>query len=127
MILHCLPIPSPSTDRGNMTDIIRLPDNFIGKEDREKLESFAGHTIARGRATRWHWGKAADGDDIFEIYPSGADHQLTVRISRNRERDTFSARDTAGHPIVSGALDHVFAELEAYFVRLHGEGPDTPA
>jgi hypothetical protein len=110
-----------------MTQIIRLPHNFIGKEDRERLESFAGHTIARGRATRWHWGKDADGDDVFEIYPSRADPMLSVSISRNRELDAFCARDAAGCSIASGALDHVFAELEAYFVRVHGEGPDTSA
>jgi len=110
-----------------MTDIIRLPDNFIGREDREKLESFAGHTIARGRAARWHWGKDADGDDIFEIYPSSADNTLAVSISRNRELDAYCVRDAAGQLISSGTLDHVFAELEAYFIRMHGEGPDTYA
>jgi hypothetical protein len=52
-----------------MTEIITLPDNFIGKEDREKLESFAAHTIAHGRATRLQWDKDTDGGDIFEIYP----------------------------------------------------------
>ena len=109
-----------------MTDIIRLPDNFIGKEDREKLESFAAHTIAHGRATRWQWDKDSDGGDIFEIYPVGADNRQTVRINRNRERDRFCARD-ADYSIASGALEHVFAELELYFVRLKGEGPDTYA
>jgi hypothetical protein len=109
-----------------MTEIITLPDNFIGKEDREKLESFAAHTIAHGRATHWQWDKDADGGDSFEIYPVGADNRLTVRISRNRELDRFCARDTA-QSIASGALEHVFAELELYLVRLHGEGPDTYA
>jgi hypothetical protein len=110
-----------------MSEIIRLPDNFIGKEDREKLESFGGHTIARGRATRWHWGRDADGDDIFEIYPGSADNTLAISICRNRELDAFCARDATGLSIASGTLDHVFAELEAYFVRVHGEGPDTYA
>jgi hypothetical protein len=110
-----------------MTEIIRLPDNFIGKEDREKLESFAGHTISRGRATRWHWGKDAGMDDIFEIYPGSADKTLAVSISRNRELDAFCARDAAGQLITSGTLEHVFAELDAYFARVHGEGPDTYA
>jgi len=110
-----------------MTEIIRLPDNFIGKEDREKLESFAGHTIARGRATRWHWAKNAAGNDVFEIYTGGADEILNVSISRDRQRDEYLASDAAGHPIVTGVLEHVFAELEGYFIRLHGEQPDTPA
>lgn len=110
-----------------MTEIIRLPDNFIGKEDREKLESFAGHTVARGRAIRWHWDHDADGNDIFEIHPVGKNRPPVVQISRNRELDAFAARDAAGHPIVKGTLDHVFSELEAYFIRIHGEEPDTPA
>ncbi|HYQ70395.1 MAG TPA: hypothetical protein VET88_00555 [Gammaproteobacteria bacterium] len=110
-----------------MTEIIRLPDNIIGKEDRERLESFAGHTIARGRATRWHWGKNAAGDDVFEIYTGGAHEVLAVDISRDRRRDEYQARDVAGHPVARGMLEHVFAELEAYFIRLHGEQPDTPA
>jgi hypothetical protein len=113
--------------RDNMTEIIRLPDNLIGREDREKLESFAGHTVARGRAVRWHWGKDSAGNDIFEIQPGGVEHRPVVRISRSRTQDAYSARDAAGLPIVRGALDHVFAALEAYFVRLHGEGPDSYA
>jgi len=110
-----------------MTRIIKLPDNFIGKEDREKLESFAGHTIAHGRATRWHWGRNAAGDDNFEIHTGGADDRLAVKISRDREQDAFCAQDTAGVTIASGTLDHVFAELEVFFIRMHGERPDTPA
>jgi hypothetical protein len=110
-----------------MTEIIRLPDNFIGREDREKLESYAGHTIAHGRATRWHWGKNTAGDDVFEIYTGGADEMLAAHISRDREQDEYQARDAAGRLIAAGALEHVFAELEGYFVRLHGEGPDRPA
>jgi len=107
--------------------IIRLPGNFIGIEDREKLESFGGHTIAHGRATRWHWGKDVDGDDVFEIHTGGADDALAVCIDRDRKLDQFTARDAAGHTIASGALEHVFAELDRYFAHLHGEGPDTPA
>jgi hypothetical protein len=110
-----------------MTQIIRLPDNFIGREDREKLESFAGHTVARGRATRWHWDKDAAGNDIFEIQSGGSRARPAVRINRSRAQDAYSARDATGRSIVQGALDHVFAELESYFIRLHGEGPDRPA
>lgn len=110
-----------------MAKIIKLPGNFIGIEDRERLESFGGHTIAHGRATRWHWGKDVDGDDVFEIHTGGADDILAVRIKRDREQDRYIALDDAGHTIASGALEHVFAELDGYFARLHGEGPDTPA
>lgn len=109
-----------------MTEIITLPDNFIGKEDREKLESIAAHTIAHGRATHWQWSKDADGVDNFEIYPVGADNRRTVRICRNRELDRFCDRDAA-HSIASGALEHVFAALELYFMHLHGEEPDIYA
>lgn len=110
-----------------MAKIIKLPGNFIGPADREKLESFGGHTIAHGRATRWCWGKNAAGDDVFEIHTGGADDALAVRIDRDRKLDQYNARDAAGYTIVSGALEHVFAELEGYFARLHGERPDTPA
>ena len=110
-----------------MTEIIRLPDNFIGREDREKLESFAGHTIARGRATRWYWDKNDEGDDQFVIRSGAADMQLAVTISRDRKQDEFYARDTVGGLIAQGTIEHLFAELEAYFVRLHNEQPDTPA
>ena len=110
-----------------MTKIIRLPDNIISKEDREKLESFAGHTIARGRATRWNWDKNGEGDDQFVVSSRGSDMQFTVTISRDREQDVFYAHDTVGCLIALGALEHLFAELEVYFVRLHDEQPDTPA
>ena len=110
-----------------MSQIINLPANFIGKDDREKLESFGGHTIAHGRATRWHWDRNARGDDVFEIYHGGQRETLTARISRDRDLDAFRARDATGDLIVSSTLEHVFAELEAYFTRLHGEGPDIPA
>jgi hypothetical protein len=110
-----------------MTKIIKLPNNFIGKEDREKLESFARHTIARGRATRWYWGRNAEGDDQFAICSHGADLQLAVTISRDRKQDEYYARDTVGDMIAQGAIEHLFAELEVYFIRLLNEQPDTPA
>ena len=110
-----------------MADIIKLPGNFIGPVDREKLESFGGHTIAHGRATRWHWDKNAAGDDLFEIHTGGAEDALAVCISRDRKLDQYIARDAAGYTIVSGMLDHVFAELDGYLARMHGERPDTPA
>ena len=110
-----------------MSEVINLPANFIGKEDREKLEGFGGHTIAHGRATHWHWDKNAEGDDVFEIYRGGEHETLAARISRDRKLGAFRAHDATGGLISSGALEHVFAELEVYFTRLHGEGPDIPA
>ena len=108
-----------------MSEIINLAENIINRENREQLASFAGHTIAHGRATRWHWSKTANGDDLFEIFRGGADEVLAVRISRDRKMDAFNAYDVTGTLIVAGKLDHVMAELERYFIQLHGEIPDT--
>lgn len=104
-----------------MSKTYKFPDNVIGKEDRERLESFGGHTIAHGRATRWHWGKDENGGDVFEIYRGGADELLGARVCRDRDRDIFFAQDDLGQPIGSGELEHVMAELEQYFSCLHGE------
>ncbi|WP_455210024.1 hypothetical protein [Kaarinaea lacus] len=106
-----------------MAKIINIPDNFIGKEDREKLESFGGHEIAHGRATRWHWDKNTTGSDVFEIYRGGANEQLVVRISRDREHNTFCANNVSGKLISSGALDHIMAELDRFFAQMHKEDP----
>lgn len=104
-----------------MSRVVSLPPNIISKEDKERLESFGGHTIAHGRATRWHWEKDATGDDVFELFVGGENEMLVARISRDREHDAFLATDAQGQSIVSGVLDHVFAQLDDYFIRLHGE------
>lgn len=110
-----------------MNKIHDLPDNFIGKADHEKLESFAGHTVARGRAVRWHWDKTGDGDDVLEIFRHNDADTPDARITRDRQQDAFLAHDAGGTLIASGILEHMLAELEAYFARLHGEMPDAPA
>jgi hypothetical protein len=110
-----------------MADVTRLPDNFIGKEDREKLESFGGHTIARGRATRWHWGADAAGNDAFEIHEGGTQERLAASVGRDRRLDVFVAVDGEHRVIGKGDLEHVMAELERYFIKKHGELPDAPA
>lgn len=102
-----------------MDDIIKLPVNLIGKEDRKKLESFGGHTIAHGRATRWLWEKDADGNDVFKIFRGGKHERLTAVIRRNRQLDAFHAYGAAGQLLASGKLEHVFAELDAFFIGLH--------
>ena len=107
-----------------MARIIKLPDNFIGKEDRERLESFGGHEISRGRATRWHWNKDKKGNDIFEIYRGGADEKLVICISRNREHDEFYAKTAKSKLLASGTLDHIMNLLDEYFAKLHGETGD---
>lgn len=104
-----------------MSEIINLAENIISKKNREQLESFGGHTIAHGRATRWHWHKAANGDVIFEIFRGGTDEVLAVCINRDRKTDAFYANDALGNMVASGELDHVMAELEKYFIQLHGE------
>lgn len=110
-----------------MSKTIRLPDNFIGKDDREKLESFGGHTVSHGRATRWHWTQNAQGDDVFEIYYGGENETLGARISRDRRLDEFFAHDDESHLIASGTREHVLGELETYFMHLHGETFDPSA
>ena len=95
-----------------MAQVIHLPDNFIGKADREKLESFGAHVIVRGRATRWHWAKDVGGGDIFEIYRAAPREGLMARIRRDRPRDLFRAEDASGGLIVAGTLEHLMAVLE---------------
>ena len=106
-----------------MAKIINLPDNFIGKEDREKLESFGGHEIGHGRATRWHWDKNANGDDIFEIYRGGPNEELVAQISRDRKQDIFYVKNASGKQVSAGTLDHIMAELDRFFAQMHGETP----
>lgn len=106
-----------------MTDVVHLPDNFIGKDDQAKLESFGSHEIARGRATRWCWTRDDKGGDAFEIRKGGAREVLVVRITRDRKRDLFSAHGPDARLLAEGALDHLMAVLDAELARLHGEEP----
>ncbi len=101
-----------------MADIVNLTSTAL-QHDRERLESFGGHTIARGRATRWHWAQDSEGNSVFDIFRGGEHEVLAARIARNLK--SFHARDADGELIVSGSLDHVFAELDDYFARQHGE------
>lgn len=110
-----------------MSEIINISGNAFSKKDREHLSSFGGHTIAHGRATRWHWTKDESGAETFEIFRGGADEVLSVVISHNRDLHAFHAYDEAGNMVASGELDHVMAELEQYFIQLHGETPDSSA
>lgn len=105
-----------------MSDIVRLPDNFIGKDDRERLESFGGHTIARGRATRWHWTADERGDDVFEIYQGGAEEELAYRLRRDRKQDVFRVHDRRGREVLSGDLEHCMAGLDEMLAAEHHGG-----
>lgn len=112
------------TDK-NSDKVIALPDNLIGREDRQRLESFGGHEMARGRATRFHWDKDENGNPVFEIFRGGNKEKLVVRIGRHREKDEFFAEDSAGNTLVTGALDHVMAVLDKKLAHDHGE--NSPA
>jgi hypothetical protein len=110
-----------------LADITKLPDNLIGRDDRERLEAFGGHTIARGRATRWQWAEDASGDEHFEMFVGGPDERYAAQVLRDREADCFLAYDGGGRELARGDLAHVMASLEQYFMDLHGESPDAPA
>ena len=109
-----------------MAEIIGLPENIIGKEDHEALESYGGHEISRGRATRFHWDKDEDGSPVFQIFRGGADEELVVTIRRDREKDEFQAITPQGKQIVSGTLEHVMAVLDEKLAREHGEETGGP-
>lgn len=106
-------------------EIINLPDNIITLQDQEALESFGGHEIALGRATRFHWNKNNNGDPVFDIYRGGTDEELTASIGRHRKEDEFYANDGKGDQIVSGQLDHVLAVLDRKFEDEHDVPDDT--
>lgn len=110
-----------------MGNTIQLADNFIGNDDRHKLESFGGHIITLGRAARSHWQKDTSGDDVYEICHGDIHNLITVSIRRIRKEDLFLAHDDNDKMLVSGSLEHVMAGLEQYFLTMHGEIPDTPA
>jgi hypothetical protein len=107
-----------------MPDIVNLPENFIGKDDEQRLESFGGHLIAHGRATRWHWNRERGIDVAFEIFAGGARERLLMFIVRDREHDKFVAHDGGGGFIAEGALDHVMAVVDKL---ARSEQNDQPA
>jgi hypothetical protein len=104
-----------------MSEVISLPDNFISKGDQRRLESFAGHTIARGRATRWQWGVNDNGDDTFSLYTGGEQESLAAWVDRDHAADKFRAYKSQGQAIAKGPLEKVMAALDEYFMRLHNE------
>ena len=109
-----------------MAEIIELPENIIGKEDHEKLESFGGHEISHGRATRYHWSEDNEGSPVFEIFRGGADEELVVRISRSREKHEYLVHDKNGRIVTEGTLDHIMAGLDNKLAIEHGEQPPIP-
>ena len=106
-----------------MADIFELPEDFIGKEDEQRLRSFGGHLIANGCATRWHWERRRNVDVAFEVFHGGADESLLFAITRDREEDVFLARDPAGGVLARGKLDHVMAILDAFARGMRSDEP----
>jgi hypothetical protein len=107
--------------------VIRLPDDFIGKDDEARLESFGGHLIAGGLATRWHWRREAGIDVAFEVFYGGADERPLLTVTRDRERDAFVAKDGAGRVIAEGTLDRVMASADELARAKHGKPGRYPA
>jgi hypothetical protein len=107
-----------------MKQVLNFPANRMSPRDRQRLESFGGHSIARGRATRWSWAEDVDGDEVFHIFRGGPEETLAVRISRENGDEGFMARDGGLAPLASGSLGHVLAVLDDLLTRLHGELPD---
>lgn len=104
-----------------MAEIIHLPENIISKNDRNALESFAAHSIARGLVVRWHWARNNNnGDEIFQLFSGPKQEDLIINISRDSELDAFCATDDTGKIITFGPLTHLFSELEEYLVMLQG-------
>lgn len=93
--------------------VVKLPTDFIGKKDESRLESFGGHLIAHGAATRWHWRRSNGIDLEFEIYRGGAEEELLVCIARDRNHDIYLARDASGKEFTQGSLESVMTIVDA--------------
>lgn len=104
--------------------IVELPDGFIGKDDEARLESFGGHLIGRGRATRWHWNRERGVDIAFELFRGGADEAFLLAIKRDRVKDVFYILDAAGERLEEGKLDHVMTVVDSL---TRAEGDDALA
>lgn len=110
------------TDSGN--NVVRLPNDFIGKAEEVKLESFGAHLIAHGAATRWHWRRSNGFDVEFEVFRGGSDEELLVRISRDKSRSTFHAVDASGGRVAQGSLEHVMTVVDSI---ARSDRPEPPA
>lgn len=104
--------------------IVELPSDFIGREDELKLESFGGHLIARGCASRWHWNRKHGVDVAFELFRGGAEESPLVTIKRDRAKDVFYVLDASGRRLEEGKLEHVMSFVDE---RARSRRGDTPA
>jgi hypothetical protein len=94
--------------------IIALPENFIGKHDQVRLESFAARLVARGFAARWHWDRERGVDTALRVFKGRADAQPMFCFQRNCRDHTFFARDASGRLIAEGALPHVLTIVDKF-------------
>jgi hypothetical protein len=92
-----------------MAKLIDLPDDFIGKSDEKRLESFGAYLISHGRATRWHWNRRRGIDVAFEVYSGGAQERFLFRFQRDSAHDAFTLTDGDEGVIAEGPLDHLMA------------------
>lgn len=107
-----------------MTDkVVKLPDEFIGKDDEARLESFGAHLIAHGIATRWHWRRLRGIDVAFEIYRGGAEEELFVSIKRDRRNGVFTVKDGYGRLIDAGTLERIMTTIDAQARRGNWDPP----
>lgn len=106
-----------------MPDIVNLPPNFIGKDDEQRLESFGGHLIARGCATRWHWNRERGIDVAFDVFVGGSQERLMFSIVRDRKHDKFVAKNAVGAQIADGTLDHIMAVVDKLARSEHRDEP----
>lgn len=104
-------------------NVVELPENFIGVEDAERLESFGAHLIAHGRATRWHWNREHGIDVAFEIFRGGPHEELMFAIRRDRDKDAFYVTDSSGRVVEEGSLDHVMAVVDSAARAAYGDPP----
>ncbi len=104
-------------------NVVELPENFIGVEDSEKLESFGAHLISHGRATRWHWNRESGIDVAFDIFRGGPHEELMFSIKRDRGKDAFYITDASGKVVDEGPLDHVMAVVDTIARTTFGDPP----
>lgn len=103
--------------------IVNLPDDFIGKEDEQKLESYGAHLVGLGYATRYHW-KRQDGIIVaFEVYRGGVDEEFLFAIKRDSEGDYYYVEDTSAAEAGRGTLEHVMVVGDELAHVVRGDSP----
>ena len=103
-------------------------DEYLGKgelgqwrDTHMKIEGPAALEAQLCFVQDWHWARDDKHDAVFEIFRGGANEELIARVYRDREHDVFIVCNEPGGTISTGTLEHVMAEMEEYFMRIHGE------